>query len=180
MAHEEIDREIRDVVAFAHDEQVLDRWYVRKLAPPFLWSVALLVGIPTLGVAALLYWLFWRLFIYRAEGYLLLTNVRILYYERGRSVTRRHRHVASLDVVDIAGARLFARKGVWRLLGLVKLRDYKAMYLNIFTDHFDAISIGAVKTVGKDIFEPADDMIAAVHELGARIREVQAQRGAAV
>ena len=174
MAHEEIDPDIGRFVAFAEGEKVRDRYYVRKLDPPFKWAVAILVGLPTCFLAALAYWIVWKFFIFRSHGYLLLTDRRILYFERGRSLIRARRYVGSMALEDVAGCRLFVRNSVWKLFGLLKLREKKAVYLNIFTEHFDAIVIGAVRTIRRDQFEPAEDMVAVVHEIGARIHERQA------
>jgi hypothetical protein len=179
MAHEEIDRDLAQFVAFAGDEKVYDRWFVRKLDPPFNALIALALGLCTLFVGTLVYWIVWRFLIYRAHGYLLLTNRRVIYFERGRSPFRTRRFVGTLDIEHVSGCRLFVRNAVVKLLGFIKIRERKEMYLNVFTEHFDAISIGAVKSLRKSWFQPAEDMVAVVHEIGARIHEVQAAAGGA-
>jgi len=176
MAHEEIDREIQKFVAFAGDEKIHDRWYVRKLAPKFNWALFLVLLLIFI-VPGIFYFVVWKWFTFRSNGYLLLTNRRVIYFEQGSCVGRRQRYVGSLDVEHVSGCRLFARQGVWRFLGFIKLWEWKQMYLNIFTEHFDAITIGAVKTLKRSHFEPAEDMVAVVHEVGARIHELQAAGG---
>lgn len=179
MAHEEIDREIQGFVSFAGDETIHDRYYVRKLDPPFNGAIALILLLFTLGIGLVIYWVVWKFFIFRSKGYLILTNRRVIYFEQGRSLTRSQRYVGALDIEHVSGCRLFAQNGVFKLLGFIKIKDKKKMYLNIFTEHFDAISIGAVKTLRKDWFQPAEDMVAVVHEIGARIHELQLALGGA-
>jgi hypothetical protein len=134
-------------------------------------AVAALFAVAGMGVCVLAY-----ASQPEAHGAVILTNHRLIYVEVASSWAAKRRTVNSIELPFIQGIRALTQNAQRRFLGLRIGQDKKTYFLQVETRAWTPLVIGAVTSrPGHHTFEPAAGALQSVQELGARVRQLQAE-----
>lgn len=189
----------------ADSERVIRKYAIRVRRPKFPWiawtSAVILVlfllvgavsgavlqmldvGIAELGVVmvVVLPGFVWYLFLRPRRGhtYLYLTDRRIVIVELEEGVTGRSQTVLNYNIKDIAGFQVYAQRGIWRLLNLVKIREKRTFYIGLLTGSRASFALGAITSQNSQ-YDPGRDAVTLCAELDSTLLAIKAGMAASV
>jgi hypothetical protein len=158
-------------------EKVAATYYARKRIPKF--RVLIFVVLLLLYIIPGLIYLLWFWGASREHGFVAITNRRLLWLEFGKGWGSRRQHQVSLDLHMIAAVQLYTQHGIKKLFGAILLSETKAFMLKIMGRYPIAMTIGGLAKVnafsggGNSGYEPADNSLQMVQDLGSLILEFQ-------
>jgi len=167
--------DLKEHVWLQPDETVVAKYYALRLAPRFRilsFLFALLLSIPTLGVALLVYilWLFERL-----NGVIVLTNRRFIYVGIRKVFLYGSWENASINIDTISSVNCYYQHGIKKFLGLFISKEKLGMMLEVRSGA-GTFKIGNVTHVGRlggPPLAPADDGLQMTQQLGSLVIEIQ-------
>lgn len=157
-------------------ERVVATYYARKRVPKFRVLVFLVLLLMYI-IPGILYVL-WYFGAKREHGLIAITNRRLLWLEYGKGWGERCQRQISLNLHMIAAVELYTQHGISRLLGLL-ISEKKAFLLKVLGRYPITWTVGGLAKISAltggstSTYEPADNSLELVQNIGSMILELQ-------